>query len=693
MANRPTPYILALLFWITTIGASASVLDAPELRCATVLPNGDVELSWLQPPDPTNVFASYEIWMSNSQAGPYANVGSVGIYGQLNFIHVGAGANSAQVFYYLETHSTAPPPNISLPSDTLGTIYLEVGQSTPLGSADLSWTHPHAPALPSSAANYELFLEYPLGTWTLLDQVPVNTDNYLFEISICDDSLNFRIELQDASGCTSVSNIAGDRFEDQTPPDAPEILAVTVDTASGLANINWTPSPQADTDGYIIVQVINGSAIVLDTVYGGTADFYEYLASNANNESEYFTIAAFDTCWSGQPPSPNTSATLQPHQTIHLQTSLDRCASEMLLNWNEYYWPNGVQQYRVYVSLNGGPYGLLATLPPGTTAYLHTGVNTYANYCYVIEAVENGPNISLSNKACRTVDYPQLPTYNYLATATVQPNGIPSISDLIDPAAEVQRYELQRSEAGGAFQTVNVLFPQPGPYITFEDPTANTDQNSYEYRVQVVDSCGQESIISNVGTTMLLKVQAYLSGINELDWNGYQLWDGAVDRYEIYRRSGNDPFFTFAGSVPPNQWTFDDDVSGLIGTNGRFCYYVVAVESGNPSGVNETSSSNVACAVQDPGFYLPNALTIGGYNPTFGPVFSFTEISNYQMEIFNRWGQPFFSTNDPYAYWDGTHQGDFVQQGVYVYFVSYQNGSGRTFNRQGTVTVLYSLEE
>lgn len=686
----------SLIAFMSLIGHSVygTVLDPPGLRCSEVLANGDVVLTWWQPPDPTNEFSSYEIYSASSFSGPFVSVGSVAIYGQLSYTHVGANAHQAQIFYYLQTVSTSPPPNISLPSDTLGTIYLEVSQSTPLGSAVLVWIPPSTPPMSSSNTQYDIYMEYPLGTWTLLDQVSINTINYDHVISICDDTLNYKIELGDVSGCTSISNVAGDRFQDQTPPSPPVISSVTVDSITGLANINWNPSPEGDTDGYIIVQVINGNAVILDTVYGGGSNFYEYLNSSAGNAAEFFTIAAFDTCWSGTPPSPNTSATLPLHNSIYLTTQLDRCASEIALNWNEYAnWPNGVQGYNLYTKENSGPYALIATLPSGSTSYLHTGLSRYSNYCYIVEGIEDtGLNYSLSNIVCRTVDYPPLPTFNYLATATVQIDGVPVVSVLIDPAAEVENYKVFRSDNGDPYEHIGTIPSQIGPYITFQDHSADTDKRSYEYKIQVIDSCGNESITSNKGTTMLLRVQSELNGLNNLNWNGYVEWVGSVDHYRIYRKAENEAYYILVTTVPSGQWYYSDDVSALYNTNGLFCYYIEAVESRNPIATDETSASNVVCAVQDVAFYVPNAFIAGGYNTTFAPVFSFADVSNYEFIIYNRWGIEIFKTSTPNEHWDGSYNGEFVQEGVYAYYVNYQNGAGRTYTRKGTVTFLHGFE-
>jgi hypothetical protein len=54
------------------------------------------------------------------------------------------------------------------------------------------------------------------------------------------------------------------------------------------------------------------------------------------------------------------------------------------------------------------------------------------------------------------------------------------------------------------------------------------------------------------------------------------------------------------------------------------------------------------------------------------------------MEVFKT-----SKANDP---WDGRYNGEFVQEGVYAYYVNYQNGEGRTYTRKGTVTFLHGFE-
>lgn len=69
--------------------------------------------------------------------------------------------------------------------------------------------------------------------------------------------------------------------------------------------------------------------------------------------------------------------------------------------------------------------------------------------------------------------------------------------------------------------------------------------------------------------------------------------------------------------------------------------------------------------------YIPNAFTLNndGINDVFMP--KGTGIKNYNMMIFNRWGQEIFETNDLNTGWDGKYNGAVCPQDVYLYKISY----------------------
>ena len=70
--------------------------------------------------------------------------------------------------------------------------------------------------------------------------------------------------------------------------------------------------------------------------------------------------------------------------------------------------------------------------------------------------------------------------------------------------------------------------------------------------------------------------------------------------------------------------------------------------------------------------YIPNAFTPTGdlLNDSFQPSSTCSYIE-YDMKIYNRWGELVFQSNDANTFWDGTHNGEESATGVYVYELTY----------------------
>lgn len=668
--------------------AASAVLDPPDLRCASVLANGGVQLTWQVPADPGGDFLRYEVFHATAATGPYGWVGQVNSYATTTFTHLGAGANAAPQFYYLTTVSTSGPPNTSANSDTLATSFLQVTQSVPLGSAVLNWT---SAGIPSVAA------ELPFGyvergtdqpSLQIVDSVAAALHHWQWVVDICEDSLVFRITQWDASGCVAQSNVHGAVFQDITPPAVPNIVAITVDTATNQAVLHWNPSPEPDTDGYIIVLNDGGTNTIVDTIYGQFNTSYTWPASDAGLGPESYTVAAIDTCWKGTPPSPNTSAASAPHTTVYLHTRYDACAKTIRVQRTDYVgWP--VDHYDLFRRIGqNGTWSLVAALAPTTLDHVLTGVLPDTTYCFVVRAVgTDTTRQALSNQVCRTTSYPPTPQWNYLRTATVEAPDRVLVVDSLDTGGFTRRVVLERSLNGSPWEAVASTTPTGAATVSFTDLDVNTAERSYSYRVLVEDSCGNTVATSNMGNSLLLTATAGPGGINHLRWNGYVQWAGSVLGYDVYRSVADGPFQWLA-TMPPNQWAMDDNVESLSQSPGKFCYYVEASETGNASGINATSTSNVACSVQHEEVWVPNAFIEGGYNNTFQPVLAYADVNGYELTIFNRWGQAIWTTNNPYQAWNGQVNGTTVPQGVYAWYCSFRNGAGRTVEKRGTVTFL-----
>lgn len=126
-------------------------------------------------------------------------------------------------------------------------------------------------------------------------------------------------------------------------------------------------------------------------------------------------------------------------------------------------------------------------------------------------------------------------------------------------------------------------------------------------------------------------------------------------------------------------------------SDGEFCYPLQAIESqGNPYFFLDSSLSNEICLRQEPVIFIPNAFHPGGnLNESFGPFNGFVDTKEFSFDIFNRWGENIYSTDNPHARWDGsTHQAQ-APEGVYIYQIKAKNRMvSKMLRKVGAVTLI-----
>jgi gliding motility-associated-like protein len=90
----------------------------------------------------------------------------------------------------------------------------------------------------------------------------------------------------------------------------------------------------------------------------------------------------------------------------------------------------------------------------------------------------------------------------------------------------------------------------------------------------------------------------------------------------------------------------------------------------------------------DPLIYVPNVFTPDGdsFNNTFFAVAN--NIREFEMYIFNRWGELIFVSNSIDTQWNGTYNGIKSPDGVYVWKIKYRDINGIDYEQYGHVTLL-----
>jgi len=86
--------------------------------------------------------------------------------------------------------------------------------------------------------------------------------------------------------------------------------------------------------------------------------------------------------------------------------------------------------------------------------------------------------------------------------------------------------------------------------------------------------------------------------------------------------------------------------------------------------------------------YIPNSFTPDGDRHNNDFRISTVGIAQLEVDIYNRWGERIYTSNDLEFIWDGTYDGLYVPDGTYTYSVRFVTNSGRDRNLHGHVNVL-----
>ncbi|MEM7659975.1 MAG: gliding motility-associated C-terminal domain-containing protein, partial [Bacteroidota bacterium] len=239
---------------------------------------------------------------------------------------------------------------------------------------------------------------------------------------------------------------------------------------------------------------------------------------------------------------------------------------------------------------------------------------------------------------------------------------------------------LEKSRDGGQnWSTLATLDPSATSYL---DTAVRVESQPYQYRLLARDSCGFTSPYSNLGSSIHL-----LATVEEfqhvLTWTPYSEWEEEVDFYtiEVWMESLGE--FVQVDVVSGSETSYVDGATFL--DQGEYCYRVIAHEL---AGNRAISVSNHACVGIQPELHLPNAFTPNGDNINDFFRLDGLYIRDFDMKIFNRWGQLIFESDHLDKGWDGTYQGKAVPEGAYVVIVEATANNGQRFYEKGSITLI-----
>jgi len=108
-------------------------------------------------------------------------------------------------------------------------------------------------------------------------------------------------------------------------------------------------------------------------------------------------------------------------------------------------------------------------------------------------------------------------------------------------------------------------------------------------------------------------------------------------------------------------------------------------ECGYDSATVTVDYSECECFIYIPNSFTPNG---DGRNDQFKVEYD-CFFDAFTLDIFDRWGQLLFHSNDPNASWDGYNEGKQVPLGVYLYQLKYDSYGIEPVEKYGSITLLH----
>jgi hypothetical protein len=663
-------FVFISFFFFTRTFAQVS---PPSLRCLQVSLNGDVQLTWVSAP-PNSNFLSYSIYYSISKNGPYTLLTSaVSPINTTTYLHAPATASAQVYFYYMTSNYTS---GSSINSDTLNTIFLNIFPG--IDDLKLSYLNIRKPPLISSGTTFTITKEKPIGTINVL--AVTSSTTYADTIHDCFAMINYRVLLQDNSGCKSESNIIIGQYSNSKTPDTTYVDSISV-LPNGNTVIGWQiPKLDPDVDQYHIIQKLNPNSPnqYIDTVNGRTNTSYTLTGNLATSQPVALYVASLDSCG-------KIGNFDQTPVTMYLKSSYDTCAFTTTLEWTPYKgMRKGLKEYRIYYSIDGINFNRVGST--NDNSMRHVNVDPAKNVCYFIRAVNSDESITASsNRICFFSNQTSAPSFIYLQSATIEDNH-PVVKLHVDHTKQNSGISINRSENGIDFTHVGTIPYNGGSFYSFTDIDADPGSKSYFYKAIIKDNCGNSRITSNTARTILLKVTPDKENIfnMNLSWNFYEGYDAGTNSYKVFRVINDGPAIPVTTLLPEvNSYT--DNIENEAPNGSDIKYIVQAEEStGNIFNILEYSNSNSVNVYMEGRLFVPTAFAPEGINSIWKPVTHFIDKNDYKVQVYNRWGKKVFETRDDNTGWNGEN----CIPGVYAYLISYKNARGEYREFNGTVILL-----
>lgn len=469
---------------------------------------------------------------------------------------------------------------------------------------------------------------------------------------------NFTITVKGITDGDITCGTASQRIEVVFRIPAPVLKSVQV-LADGRARISYTLPP-----GFAYrlrqVNILNNAVEVFDLPAGSTS----FTAPGVTSAFDRYTysIEAVNPC------APNSSVNYLNQITTHFLRVIP------MREMNRISWTPpahfGFSSYTLF--RNGVKIGQWSDA--NILQYEDRDITCGERYCYRLEvSYYNGIAVSITQEECFTTPLISNPPPLREPMASVINQQV-QLTWQVPERTRIARLLARRMLSGQTAREITL--PQTPP--PFVDNNVFTSTDVACYQLSYIDHCGNQAPWTPTFCTTVLT--GSISGDSLLlNWrplNGYRLIAYTIEQLDekgnivnIFRPTGQLSLFIPVDNFAQPVLHFR--LAALVHTTG-----------GTAVLYSNTVRLRLNPSVTFPTAFSPNN---DGLNDTFGVTARF--ISKFSLQIFNRWGELVYYSDNPAQRWDGSYKGSIVPAGIYALVIQAEDALGRPVEYKATLLI------
>jgi len=469
-------------------------------------------------------------------------------------------------------------------------------------------------------------------------------------------------------------------FEDVTPePVDIRYVSVLNDNAVEILFDSF-PNTRGDFASYqILRKKDDGSYESLDIIEDiGQTRYVDILPDERLlTQSQCYKVMVTNRCGSG-----HDLALSREHCTIELRAVGGIEAVE--LSWEAYQGWDRVRSYQLFRVNDYDPNDMVILGDFSANERSYTDLDMYCYDSYSYRLLARGPEpglLSFSDTAFATPLHLQPDQQANILKVSVENNDHIQVEWEVPEVEDGMEVILERDKGSGFEEVWSQEYREPS--LKYQDLKTEVQDQSYAYRIFVMDSCGDYTPEGWGGRSIHLRTSQEGSDVG-LGWNPYEGWPSGVKAYrvELFDRDNN--AFRVLARLGGDQTEFIHKNADR--SQFENCYRVIAESEDNDEVI---SLSNEACQALDPVVFYPNAFSPNGDGVNDLFLLKGYFLDQFEMKIFDRWGKVVHQSTRVNQGWNGRNTaGKAMPEGVYVFQVSGIGQNGTAFERTGTLSLL-----